>query len=82
MAPQQTPSGPLRGPPPPGGRNYRANCSPKGELRAKPGEGVNDVRHTPPHGSQGSITFRPAAWKALVSLDATANPRAAAIAAM
>ena len=30
----QTPSGPLRGPPPPWGRNYSANFSPKGELSA------------------------------------------------
>jgi len=54
----------------------------QGELSAKPTEGVNGARLTPPHGSHGSITFRPAAWKALVSLDATAKPCAAAIAAM
>ena len=37
----QTPSGPLRGPPPPEGEECLGNCSPKGELRAEPGEGVN-----------------------------------------
>ena len=62
-------------------RNYGANCSPKGELSAKPTEGVNGLP-APPHSLQGLITARPAALNALVSLEATANPFAAAIAAM
>ena len=41
MATPMTPSVALRAPPPPGGGNYRANCSPKGELSAKLTEGVN-----------------------------------------
>jgi hypothetical protein len=46
-AAQLTPSGPLRGPPPPGGRNDRANCSPQGELSAKLTEGVNGLSAKP-----------------------------------
>jgi hypothetical protein len=29
------------------GRNYGAHCSPKGELPAKPGEGVNGISADP-----------------------------------